>query len=251
MKNIMNKYKSETFTFSLVFALAGCLLSCIACSKIKTPDAKLERETWIESFSDSIKVYQEKRDLVESGIQELNAIISKLIDNFEQVKKPREVTGYYLLKGWQSKIPFTTTGIYARINENGKLELIATLSGATFNQLKIANTSVASEIVPHDQAFNYRHERFNTVYFSGEQANEIARYIAENSGHKISLEFLEGKVKKNFILPDDEKTMISQTWKLYSNQIEANRLQREYSLYSRKIDTFRRFMIENESPSQN
>lgn len=59
---------------------------------------------------------------------------------------------------------------------------------------------------------------------------------------KLKLDFLEGNKKTSFSLPTEEKSMISQTWNLYSSQLEAKKLQKELWICSKKIDTFRRIM---------
>lgn len=216
----------------------------ISCARIKKPEAQVERENWISSFSDSVSFYQERYSRIESQLADLNNEIASQIEDFDYIKNPREVSGYYLLKGWHSKLPFTSTGIYARINENEKLELIATLAGGTFNQLGVGvgSSDFFSEIVPHDQAFNFRHSRFNTVYFSGGKADTIAEYIVAHNADKVNLEFLDGNKKKNFLIPENEKNMINQTWKLYSSQLEAHKMQKELWICSKKIETFRRIM---------
>lgn len=229
----------------LLILLCGFILSgSVSCKKIKKTDAEIEREQWISGFTDSIDYYQQRTKEIDLRLQDVNGRIAELIGRFEMIKKPREVSGYYLLKGWESKLPLTTTGIYARINENEKLELIATLAGATFNQIAVGDNKADfySEVVPNDQAFNFRHDRFNTVYFSGGKADTIAEYIALHNSNKIHLFFNEGKVKKNFIIPDNEKNMISQTWNLFAAQKEAHQLQRELWICSKKIETFRRIM---------
>ena len=235
------------------FIILLFILSCIGCSRIKKTDAEIEREQWIAGFSDSIEFYQNKKQEVENELDNLNTGISAMLGNFERVKNPREVSGYYILKGWNNKLPFTSTGIYARINENEKLELIATLAGSTFNRLGVGSGSDVffSEVVPHDQAFNYRHERYNTVYFSGGKADTVAQYIAKHRSDKINLDFLEGKKKTSFTIPSNEKDMIADTWNLLSSQIEAKKLQKELWICSRKIDTFRRIMeMQNQKENQ-
>lgn len=218
------------------------LFLCSDCSKIKKTDAEYEREAWIESFSDSIGIYQLKTQEIENKLAKENEKISGLLQDFEKVENPREVSGYYLLKGWQSRLPFTTTGIYARINENEKLELIATLAGGTFNQIGVRDggEDYVSNVVPNDQAFNYRHARFNTVYFQSGKADTIADFIARHAGERINLRFIEGNREKTFPIPENGKNMIEKTYKLYSAQIEARNLQRELFICSRKIDAFRR-----------
>lgn len=231
--------KSKIFLFA--FITTACLVSC---SRIKKTDAEIEREQWIAGFTDSIDYYKQRSSQIESSLEDLNRQLSLDLENFEMVRNPREVSGYYILKGWQKKIPMTTTGIYARLNENEKLELIATLGGSTFNKIAVGEGEeiVESETVPHDQAFNFRHERFNTVYFSGGKADTVAEYIADHHSDKLNLKFIEGNKKKNFVLPEDEKNMIYQTWNLYSCKKEVLYLQKELWICSRKIDTFRRLM---------
>lgn len=222
--------------------LSALFLSVIAsCGKIKKTDAEVERDNWIAGFNDSIAYYQDLTKKVESRLDQTNQEIAGILPEFEKVNNPREVTGYYLLNGWKDKLPLTSTGIYARINENEKLELIATLSGATFNRIKVGD-DLMSEVVPHDQAFNFRHERFNTVYFTGGKADTIAEYISSHYQDKVNLQFIEGNKTKNFNIPDNEKIMIHKTWLLYSSQMEARDLQRQLWISSRKIDTFRRLM---------
>lgn len=232
--------KSNKFIYILVL---GLFLSFLGCKKVKTPEAALEREKWISGFTDSVEYYQERSSQIQQQLDIINNKINGILEEFDYVKNPREVTGYYLLKGWKNKIPFTQTAIYARINDNEKLELIATLTGGTFNKISVGNYS--SEIVPHDQAFNYRHERFNTVYFSGGKADTICEYIANHVSDKINLDFIEGTKKKTFVIPNDEREMIYKTWNLFKTKKESLTLQKEQWICSRKIDTFRRIMDSN------
>lgn len=233
--------KNRINVLFFLFIISALVFSC---NKVKKTEAEIEREKWIAGFADSVTFYQDKSKEIESRLETLNADINGMLENFELIKNPREVSGYYLLKGWSKKIPFTSTAIYARINENEKLELIATLAGSTFNRLGvgIGSPEFYSETVPHDQAFNFRHERFNTVYFTGGKADTIAEYIADHHPDRITLQFFEGKKKKDFIIPNDEKDMIFQTWDLYSTKVEALKLQKELWINSRKIETFRRIM---------
>ena len=211
----------------------------LSCTKIKTPEAVAERENWYASFGDSIKFYENLSNQIENNIKNQETKISDILKDFEMVKKPREVSGYYIMKGWSSRLPFRTTAIYARINENENLELIATLGGNTFNRINVGDAY--SEVVKHDQALNYRHETFNTVYFTGGKADTIARYICNHRTDALKLNFLEGdKRKSQFNIPENEKDMISKTWELYSAQLEIKKLQKEFTLCAGKIATFRR-----------
>lgn len=226
-----------------------CFLSLLAilsgaCTRLKTPEAVAERERWFESFHDSISYYQKRSQEIHSELSACNDRISSTLQNFEHINNPRHVTGYYILKGWNARIPFTSTAIYARINEDEKIEVIATLAGATFNKITVSSDgkSVFSGVVPYDQALNYRHATYNTVCFSDSTSDLVAKFIAENQNAKIDLTFFEGGKKSNFVIPADEKSMIARTWNLHDEQLRQKELQKDLWLTSRKIDACRRML---------
>ena len=236
--------KHSIYLLAVIIAFVGS-----ACKQLKKPEALAEREQWIESFKDSIKLFKEEIEQIDKGLSECNLKIATQLDNFEHVSNPRQVTGYYILKGWNSKLPFTHTAIYARVNEDEKLELIATLAGSTFNSISVSDgtESLESEIVAHDQAFNYRHNGYNTVCFSGSKADSIAQFIAQHQEKNIKINFLEGKKKGEFSLPADEKSMIAETWRLFESQHQQKELQKQLWIISRKIDASRRMLENNDS----
>lgn len=228
-------------------------LNILACNRIKTPEAVAQREEWIKSFHDSLDYYENQMKIIDSRLSDCNEKINSLISNFQYVKNPREVTGYHILKGWSSKIPFTSTSVYARISDDEKLELIATLSGATFNRIGISNglTEISSQTVFHDQAMNFRHNGYNTVCFIGESADSIAQLISKNRDKNLTLSFYEGSSqKKNFTIPENEKQMISTTWDLIDIQNQQKELQKELWLTSQRINICRK-MIEKADSIEN
>lgn len=235
------KKVSNLYILIILFAFIA------SCARIRKSDAEVEREDWIRGFNDSIEYYQIKSHQLEDELAKLNVEINSALENFEFIKNPKEVSGYYLLQGWKNKIPMTTTGIYARINENEKLELIATLSGGIFDRIGVGTgkPEVYSETVPNDQAFNFRHERFNRVYFEGGKADTLAMYIDQHLKDKIYLEFLGGKKNRNFLIPGNQREMIALTYNLYTLQRQAKSLQKELWICSKKIETFRRIQDEN------
>lgn len=242
---------NKAVTFAIVTGFVAAMASC---KQIKNPEALAEREEWIASFSDSIKEYQAKIEITNSQLDECNKEIAAYLDNFEYVKNPRQVTGYYILKGWNSRLPFTSTAIYARISDDEKAELIATLAGGVFNNISVSGGSgeVFSGIVPHDQALNYRHASYNTVCFSGEKADSIMQYIALNDGASIKVNFYNGSDKKSsFVIPEDEKSMIASTFLLLREQQAQKTLQKDLWILSRKIDTARRMLDRADSISSN
>lgn len=232
--------------FSFLFVL---LITAISCNNIKTPNAIKEREQWFASFNDSINKYKTLSNDIDIRLANCTSSILSQLESFEYISNPKEVTGYYILKGWHSKLPFTSTGIYARINEYEKIELIATLKGGVFNRIAVSNgsTEIKSSVIPHDQAFNYRHAGYNTVCFSDSSANEIAKFISQNKTEKLQLIFINANQKNNFVIPANEKTMISKTWELFSNQQEQKKMQKELWINAKKMDVFQRMLETSDS----
>lgn len=236
----MNHRYAKTLS---IIALAVAL---IGCAKLKKSDAEFEREQWIQGFNDSIGFYQQRNEKIESELQEMNDKIADQLSKFDYVKNPREVAGYYLLKGWRGKVPMTSTGVYARLNEREEIELIATLSGGTFNQIgvKDGDETFLSAVVKNDQALNYRHNGYNTVCFSGGKADTIAMVIARHKDNNINLEFIQGGSKRNFSLPQGQKEMIAATYNLIKDKIELSQLQKELWINARKIEAFHKILSE-------
>ena len=230
-------------------SVVGTMTLGAACSRVKTPEAAEYREKWIESFNDSIDYYQNQMKITETQLQDCNNSVNSILSDFEHVSNPREVTGYYIVKGWRDKIPFTTTSIYARVNESEDMELIATLAGGVFNRVSVSDgtATLYSETVPNDQALNYRHDGYNTVCFSGAAADSIAQFINLNKGSRLVLSFINGNSSKEFVIPDNEKNMIARTSMLFDVKQRQKTLQKELWMDARKIDTFRRILAEKDS----
>lgn len=223
--------------------LALAILSGASC-QLKKPEAAEERVKWLYSLNDSIAVYKASIDSASSALTALQTEIGEMIVNFDHVSNPREVEGYYIYKGWKGRYPLKTTGLVARITEDEGLEIIATLKGGVFNCISITagDESIMSNIVPHDQALNYRTAAYNTVCFYGENADSIAAMISDNMPEKIEVTYLNGKKTGSLILPSDEKEMIAATWQLYHSQKDSHKLEKDIPLLSRRIDVCRRML---------
>lgn len=235
----------------VLFALI--ILSSFSCKKLKTPDAVSEREEWIKSFSDSIQDCERTIETAEIQLGELNNNIESMLKDFEYFSNPKAVEGFYILKDWQKKIPMTKSGIYARLTEQNSLELIATLSGGEFDQISVSSDGeeLKSAVVKYDQALNYRYNNLNTVCFSGGACDSIAELIYGYKGSKIKLDFLNGKSPKHIDIPGDEKEMIAKTWELYDAQREVRKLEKDIWVSSKKIDTYRTMLDNNQNSSNN
>lgn len=229
----------------LLLAVIGLTLA--ACSGVKKPEAAVERENWLLSLNDSIKLYQQQTEEVTTNLSDLKNRIGEVIVDFDYVSNPREVEGYYIFKGWKDRYPLTTTGVVARITEDERLELLATLAGGTFNELGVTSggETRSTGVVAHDQALNYRTPDFNKVCFTGAKADSVAMLIAEFPSSEVS--YLEGGKKKTVKLPADLQSMLAATWRLYSLQKEAHGYEKELPRLAGKIAACRRMLDESAS----
>lgn len=235
------------YTVFSTLTAATILLS--GCSHVKKTAAEEEREKWLLSLNDSISAYQKR---IEEATGELDAIHSKIgnmIVNFDHVSNPKLVEGYYIYKGWSYRYPLSNTGIVARITQDEGFEIIAALSGAHFNQIRVSagDVEMESRIVPHDQALNYRTTTLNSVCFYGGATDSIGRLISEKLHEPVKLTFLNGTNTGSYTIPDDQKEMIAATWNLFNAQSEAHHLESEIPMLSRRIDACRRMLEANDS----
>lgn len=229
-------------------AIASILLpSC----RVKTPQAVEERENWLLSLNDSIAKYEKERGEVELRLQEAREKVGQMIGDFDYVKNPRQVEGYYIFNGWKDRYPMLKTALVARVTEDERFELIATLTGAHFNEIGVtaAGETVSTNVVPHDQALNYRAGNLNTVCFADSAANSVGEFIAAHSTGDITVAYLNGNRTGSLTLPSDEKQMISRTWELYAAQRNLHSLEKELPRLSGKIAACRRMLENSDSTS--
>lgn len=227
--------------------MAVAAISLSACGGGKKTEAEQQRETWLNSLNDSIALYQKQMESVSSELTEMQRKVGEMVVDFDYVNNPREVEGYYIYKGWKSRYPLAQTGLLARVTEDERFELLATLAGAVFNEIAATSdgVSVSSDVVPHDQALNYRAGNLNKVCFSGEKADSVGALIADHESATVTVAFLNGNRTGSLQLPNDQKQMIASTWRLYSMQKKAHSLEKEMPRLSGKISACRRMLDSN------
>ncbi len=229
--------------------LAATTFMLLPACKVKTPDAVKERQNWLLSLNDSIAAYEKQKVVVEAELSEAREKVGAIVGYFDYVNNPRQVEGYYIFNGWKDRYPMQKTALVARVTEDEHFELIATLTGAHFNEIGVTSSgeTVSTEVVPHDQALNYRAGNLNTVCFSGAKADSVGEFISSHSTSEITVVYLEGKKTGSLTLPSDEKQMIARTWELYAAQRNLHSLQKELPRLSGKIAACRRMLEDADS----
>lgn len=226
--------------------LAAALFS--ACG-VKQPKAVEERNAWIDSLNDSIALYQKKTAEVQEKLASQRMEVGQLLQNFDYVNNPREVEGYYILKSWKARYPLNATGLTARVTEDERFELIATLSGKKFTSIAVSASSetLSTDVVPHDQALNYWDGSLDKVCFTGSKADSIGWLLSQNHDAKCTAAFLEGSPVSNFNIPKDEVEMVGRTWQLYTAQRECHALEKELPRLAGKVSACRRIIESRDS----
>ena len=220
-------------TGALLLVLAGCG------SGNKGEQAKAD---YNRSLGDSIEIARQEIDSCNNRIKVLRDKVGQWLVNFTEVNNPREAGGYLIYTRMKDKYPLTSSGIVARINDNGQFELIAALNPGQFDQISVSSegNEAKSTVVPHDQALNYRNGQMTTVMFSGKEADEIGRLISTNAMNRVMVAFYDnGKLRVKNPIDTQYANMIMATWQLYSDQREANRLEHRAQMLHEKVNLLR------------
>lgn len=207
-----------------------------------------ERMRWEASLSDSLASYERQLGEAEKNIPALREEVQNLLSRFTPVNNPREVEGYYIYTPAKGRYPLASTGITARLTKSEAPEVIAALKGGNFSSIRISTPdgrSVTSVTVPYDQALNYRAGGLNTVAFSGESADSIVSFVADNPDVSLTVEYLNpGSVAKAAVSNADRETLL-ETGRLVEVRRRLHRAETEIPMLSRKIQRLKSRAAEN------
>lgn len=235
-----------------IFCIVSLLLVLTTSCGLKKPAAVDEREAWLDSLNDSIALYKAQTEKIKENILPAQNKVGQLLGEFDYIQNPREVEGYYMLKGWRGRYPLSSTGLTARVTKDERFEIIATLTGGHFNQIAVVadGETLKSEVVPHDQALNYRAGNLNKVCFYGARTDSLGMAIAKAEGN-VTVLFLEGKENGKCNLANDQKEMVAKTWSLYNSQRELVGLEKELPRLAGKTAVCRRLLESRDSVVNN
>lgn len=220
-------------------SLIGLFTDCGDARKKAREASEQRHEARMQELADSAAVIKARIDSTANRLSALRDETSVLLEDFTLVKPPRNVEGFYILRSQAGGYPLSGTGITARLTMSESLELIAALSGSTFNAIRAVSggESVTSATVPHDQGLNYRAAGLNTVAFSGVQADSIASFITAHSAQGVTIQYIEnGKVTGSLPLTATAVNTVSATYTLARAHSETLRLERCLTLDNRKLE---------------
>lgn len=208
----------------------------------KSNKGEAMQNDYVNALQDSIAATQHAIDSCENQLSIETDQVNEWLRDFTVVSNPREVENYYIFQGWQNRYPLQGTGVVARISNGETLELIAALKNGTFDSITVESpeATASTAVVPNDQALNYRRDGLTTVMFSGPEADDAAKLIADNELNKVTILFKEnGKVKSSWQMSDDYKKMICATSLLYSARRSQMSLENGLKLYTAKLNILR------------
>lgn len=224
----------------LLYTFLPALLLISACNN--KSDSEQAKADYQQSLNDSIAALQSQIDSCNSQISILNDQVNDWLRDFTTVSNPREAASYIIMTSAQKDYPMKSTGVIARLNDMGQFELIAALSSKPFDSIELNSGSmtVESDVVPKDQALNYQTSALTTVTFSGEKADAVGQFIADNQLNPVSITYLNGgKPVYSLKLGNEQTKVISDTYLLYKSNSELQRLERRVPMLHEKINLIR------------
>lgn len=231
---------------ALLLSLMLAVATATGCSRAREEaKAKSEeaRQRWDKELQDSMKVTERRIETTGARLRALQEETERLLPEFEMVKHPRHVEGYYILRSQAGSYPLSSTGLAARLTMGEQIELVAALSGGTFTAISAVcdGESETSQVVPHDQGLNYRAAGLNTVAFSGAPADTVAAFIASHADREVWLQYLEGgRVTGTLVLPQATRRMVAKTYRLSATQAEMRCLEKELLICNRRLEALRK-----------
>lgn len=212
-----------------------------SCVQRNTESGDKARADYASTLNDSIESLKQEIDSCNAKADILRSEVGEELKAFTGVSNAREAAPYYILTSHKNRYPLSSTGVIARINDSSQFELIAALSGKAFEKIKVeANgNTLTSQVVPNDQALNYRTDALTTVTFTGAATDSIGQFISDNSESAIKLIYIQSHDVQTYNIPTDNAQMIAATYKLYSTQRELNRLERRVPMLNEKINLLR------------
>lgn len=231
--------RSHIFRYLAVGVLIGAVSGLTACSG-KSDNQKAQSD-YLRSLNDSITTLTEEIDSCNNTFRITRENQDVWLRDFVTVSKDREAAPYMIFHSFENKYPPQSTGLIARLADNGQFELVASLEGARFDRITVESpdATASSDIVPADQALNYMAGNLNTVLFTGAMADSIGQLIANNQLNNITVIFQNGKPVRRWEIPNDYKKMIMASYQLYDSQKSMERIERRIPMLNRKIQVLR------------
>lgn len=177
---------------------------------------------------------------VEDAITQAEDDYTSIVEKMQKVVDPELNDYYWIAKEGTTPKFIETTGIQARVLDNGDFCLVSEVIEAgnlhhNSVTLTLDGESVTSGSVPYDGELNYRLNGSETVTYGSEKAKEIGQFAADHPDHAMTLTFNgENGKTKQMKLTAKQVQAIADTYNMSVIQKNAQSLYAKRQLLQRK-----------------
>ncbi len=166
-----------------------------------------------------------------------------LLKKFRYEKNDKYQTyGNFIYKTQVTEQNYDRTYLKCYVDENLDLYLISQCAGSALNhrivKVSTGDVSVSSDSVNVDTGEFYSFTNdgmyFESMTFVNQKAKDLVTFIADNSDAKIKVE-LKGKRKLSYMLSDNDKKAIAETFKLWTVMHEVKQMTIEVNKSNKRL----------------
>ena len=177
---------------------------------------------------------------------EMKILYDQVLPRMKKVENPQLVEGYWIAIDGNDPKFMESTGIQARVSEDGEFYVISEVNGAnnlhhsSFSLSTPSGVKAHSDTVPFDNELNYRINNSETVTYSGENTDSVGRFAVKYVNDPIKLIFIgeDGKTK-TVNLKTDQVQAIADAYLMASSLTKGKRLSAQRELLERKLQLAR------------
>lgn len=216
-------------------------------SKPAKSDSGIESryQRWRQALTDSVDSLDNLYRINQSLLDSTRNALTSANTLYEVIADPVLVEKYRVARGWRGYDSYATPGIFARLLEDGTLEVVVTRAGAPFTSVTLSAGAdkLASGNVPRGNALNTTAGGLNRVAFNN--AGALADFVAAHQADRITISFSSGG---SMILTDRQKQMLTDMAELPRLLRQVNELEQRGTLIYNKSQIFRSKINEGNTP---
>lgn len=221
--------------FQLPVFVSAALLTLASCGSksdkpAETTRAARQHAAMRASLRDSAALYASRLSQIQALIDARQPKLDSLLSLFEMDVRPEYVEHYRVARGWRGYDTMASTGILARITEDGTPELIASSASGKFNSLELTDGSQSVALAPVTSSdLNYTVGGMTRVAFMGDEVLELCRFAAVNEGKPLKVVY-KGGVGGTLTLSASQKSMLALIARTFDTQKEIESLNRQFTV---------------------
>lgn len=167
----------------------------------------------------------------EADIEKTQHEFARVRERMIQIVNPELVEPYWVAAGQEKVNAMNTTGVQARVADDGAFTIISEVIGAgklhhsSITLSAADGSSATSTTVPYDDELNYRINGSETVTYTGEANDTIGRFAFTHRGQKLTLTFNgENGQSKKMQLDGKQVEAIADAYEMSALKLEGLKL---------------------------